>query len=104
VLSKERSPFARDVPTLGESGLAGLDQINVVGWSGMLAPKGTPAAVTARISDAVQTAMADPGMQQYLGTQSLRSYPRHTPEFMAGFMRTELASWRETGRLAGVTG
>jgi tripartite-type tricarboxylate transporter receptor subunit TctC len=104
VLSAARSPFAQDVPTIAESGLPGLERIDVVGWSGMLAPKGVPAAVTARISDAVQTAMADPAMQQYLGTQSLRSYPRHTPDFMAGFMRTELATWRETGRLAGVAG
>lgn len=62
------------------------------------------ASWTARISDAVQDATADPAMQQHLAAQSLRSNRRHAPDFMAGFMRTELATWRETGRLAGVIG
>jgi tripartite-type tricarboxylate transporter receptor subunit TctC len=104
VLAREHSPFARDVPTPGESGLPGLADIQVTGWSGMLAPAGTPPAVTQRLSNGVQAVMADAAMQQYLSTQSLRSYSRHEPDYAAGFMRTELAAWREIARLAGVQG
>jgi tripartite-type tricarboxylate transporter receptor subunit TctC len=104
VLARERSPFATDVPTLGESGLPGLAEIQITGWSGLLAPAGTPSGITLRLNEEVQAAMADPTMQQYLGTQSLRSYPRHAPDYVAGFMRSELAAWRDVARLAGVQG
>lgn len=101
-LGRERSPFARDIPNLAGTGHQGVGDIHIVGWSGLLAPASTSAAMIARISEDVQEAMADAGMQDYLRAQSLSSYPRHTPDSMIGFMRTELANWREIARLAGV--
>ena len=38
----ERSPLTPDVPTLEESGVAGID---VTSWYGLLAPKATPKPV-----------------------------------------------------------
>ena len=48
--SPERLPQLPDVPTLGESGLKGVD---VDMWYGFFAPKGTPAEVVARVNGEV---------------------------------------------------
>ncbi len=103
VFATRRSTFAPDLPTLGESGLPGLDGIEVTGWSGLLAPAGTPPALVARLSADVQDAMAEPAMQSYLHAQGLQSYPRHRPEDVTRFMAAELAKWRDVARAAGVT-
>jgi tripartite-type tricarboxylate transporter receptor subunit TctC len=58
-----RSPSLPDVPTFQEAGMKGLvlDQ-----WVGVFAPSGTPPAITARLSDAIRKALADPAVQERL--------------------------------------
>ncbi len=46
-----------DVPTLAESGLPGV-QVAAIG--GLFAPKGTPAAITTALNDAMKKALKDP--------------------------------------------
>src|SRR5690606_29131972 len=55
--SAERFPQTPDVPTIAESGLPGFQ---VDGWSGLLAPAGTPPEVVNRIAQAVQLALKTP--------------------------------------------
>ncbi|MEO1017913.1 MAG: tripartite tricarboxylate transporter substrate binding protein [Pseudomonadota bacterium] len=60
LFAEERSPLLPDVPTAKEHGLD-----IVVGSSRIwLAPKGTPPEVTAKLVEAMQSAMEDPGVQQ----------------------------------------
>jgi tripartite-type tricarboxylate transporter receptor subunit TctC len=51
-----------DVPTFRE---AGVPWGGVVNWTGLWAPKGTPAAVTARLQKEIATAMATPDMKSF---------------------------------------
>jgi tripartite-type tricarboxylate transporter receptor subunit TctC len=53
----ERSPAVPDVPTANE---AGLPEFKVETWTGLYAPKGSPAAVLAKLSDAIAKTLADP--------------------------------------------
>ena len=46
VLSPRRSPFAPDIPSLGDMG---INDVDATGWYGALAPAGTPPAVIARL-------------------------------------------------------
>lgn len=56
----ERVPMLPDVPTVAESGFPGFD---AAVWYMLMAPPGTPAAVTERLVAAVNRALADPTLR-----------------------------------------
>lgn len=66
VTSIKRYPTFPDVPTIAESGLPGY---NSVSWVGLLAPKGTPAAIVDKIAADVKKVLDDPGVKEKLITQ-----------------------------------
>ena len=64
ITAARRSPRFPDLPTSGEVGLPGLERSGIL--AGFWAPKGTPSAITRRLSTAVQAAVKDPEVvQQY---------------------------------------
>ena len=65
VSSKERVPAFPDVPTLQELGIEGMDFIS---WSGLLAPKGTPQPIVDMLSTEVQRIVSLPEVQEKLKT------------------------------------
>ncbi len=103
-LSKKRSPFLTGVPTMSESSVTGLQSIDVVGWTGLLAPAGTPKEVVAALNAEVVRIFASSEVRDMLAAQSLQSFPPHTAEQFAAYIRTELASWRAMAKAAGVEG
>jgi tripartite-type tricarboxylate transporter receptor subunit TctC len=58
---KKRSSVLPDVPTVDESGVPGYEATI---WLGLLAPKGTPAAVVTRLNEAVSKIVSQPEVQQ----------------------------------------
>ncbi len=63
IASAERSPALPDVPTTKE---AGLPEFQIEAWNGIVAPKGLPADVTAKLVDALDKALKDPATQKRL--------------------------------------
>lgn len=63
VTSAERSPAAPDLPTMAEAGLPGFE---VTAWSGLYAPRGTPAPVVDKLIAAMRQALKSPELQQSL--------------------------------------
>jgi len=61
---RARHPDLPDVPSIKEAGFD-ITLTKARGW-GLLAPKGTPPAIMARLSDAMQKALADPKLAQAL--------------------------------------
>jgi tripartite-type tricarboxylate transporter receptor subunit TctC len=57
VAGPNRLDVLPDTPTAKE---AGLPQYQVAGWFALLAPKGTPAAIVAKLNGALKQAVADP--------------------------------------------
>lgn len=57
MLSEERHPDYPDVPTAEEEGV----DLQNASWAGIMAPAGTPEEVVKVLSDAMETAVADPG-------------------------------------------
>lgn len=88
---KERSALMPDVPTVAEAGLPGFE---FVGWFGMLAPAGTPAAITQRIYKDIQQALEQPGMKRYLAEQGM-SAAFSAPGEMAADITREAVRWRD---------
>jgi tripartite-type tricarboxylate transporter receptor subunit TctC len=56
-----RSPALPDVPTVRELGLPNLE---LRGWNGFLAPKGTPDAIVARLNQEIAAAAKHPDIQK----------------------------------------
>ena len=62
----------RDIPSAGESGVAGL---NIAAWFGFYAPKGTPADVVGKLNAAMVAALADPAVKARFARASRPSGP-----------------------------
>jgi tripartite-type tricarboxylate transporter receptor subunit TctC len=100
VLAKfDRRPFppVPDVPTI-QAELPSLDEISV--WLGLVAPKGTSAAVIDKLQAEVAKVLADPAIKAKADASGL--FPAtSTPTEFAAFIRKEAERWsavvRETG-------
>jgi tripartite-type tricarboxylate transporter receptor subunit TctC len=96
-------PALKDLPTLSEAGLPGL---NVQVWHGLYAPHGTPAPVVAKLNAALRAALKDPQLikrWQELGITVVTD-DRLSPAGHRKFLETEMARWgkviKESGELA----
>jgi tripartite-type tricarboxylate transporter receptor subunit TctC len=101
VTTKTRVKNMPDVPTLDEAGLKGFE---VAVWHGIYAPKGTPKAVIAKLSGALQAALRDEKVIARfadLGTEPV-SQADATPEAHKKKLASEIERWRPLIQKAGV--
>jgi tripartite-type tricarboxylate transporter receptor subunit TctC len=78
-----------DVPTFRE---AGVLWGGVVNWTGLWAPKGTSAAVTARLQKEIATAMATPDMKSF--AEGMGADPRQVgAEAFAKMLKDSTEAW-----------
>jgi tripartite-type tricarboxylate transporter receptor subunit TctC len=101
VLSSSRWRAAPEVPTIGETGVPGLQ---MPFWHGMWAPKGTPADVVAKVSAAVESALADPTVRARLADLGQEVVPQklRTPQGLAAHHKAEIEKWQPIIRAAGI--
>lgn len=90
-------PPVPDLPLI-TAAMPNMDEITV--WLGLVAPKGTPAAVIDKIQAEVAEALADPGVKAKADASGL--FPAtSTPAEFAAFIRKEAQRWssivKETG-------
>jgi tripartite-type tricarboxylate transporter receptor subunit TctC len=79
-----------DVPTMAESG---YQSFTVGAWTALLAPKGTPAAIIAKLNDGVNKALQSEQMKSTLAR--LGAKPRGgTPQALADHMANETKRWK----------
>jgi tripartite-type tricarboxylate transporter receptor subunit TctC len=97
VSSAQRTPFMPEVPSLQEQGIKGYD---VIGWTGLVAPTGTPEAILDRMNSEVLKILARPEVKQRLFDLGLVPLG-FSRERMARFLRSELAKWGEAVRMSG---
>lgn len=102
-LSPERSASMPDIPSAGESGLAGL---NIAGWFGFYAPKGTPTDVISKLNAAMVQALANPQVKARFAQLGLDVAAREqqTPEGLAAFQNAEMDKWWPIIKAAGIRG
>lgn len=66
--SPRRSELSPDLPTVAESGYPGFE---VMGWNGLFAPAGTPAAMVTKINADANAALAEAPVRSILVSQGL---------------------------------
>jgi tripartite-type tricarboxylate transporter receptor subunit TctC len=91
VSGEARSPALPQVPTIGE---AGMPRYKAVGWFGLMAPAGTPAAIVAKLSDVVAAACKSPDVITALRAQGIEPTSSRPQEF-AAFVRDQLDLHRQ---------
>ena len=96
----KRAPALPDTPTLAEAGVPG---VVVVNWYGLIAPKGTPKAVTDRIADETIKAVKSPEMVKRLLADGSEGVGTSSAEF-AKHVRAEHAMWSKVIKQAGIKG
>jgi tripartite-type tricarboxylate transporter receptor subunit TctC len=99
VASAQRPPFATDIPTLAEGGVA---DFSVSTWSMLLAPAGTPREIVTRISSEVTKILREPAMTARLLEMGLLADGRG-PDETGAFLRAEVDRWGEVIRTGRIT-
>ncbi len=89
VMSRQRSSAFPDVPTMRE---AGLPQLEVETWYGVLAPAGTPDVIIANINAELNALLKDPAIRDFMARQGM-SPAGGAPEKLATLLKEELARW-----------
>jgi tripartite-type tricarboxylate transporter receptor subunit TctC len=98
VSTRERSPAIPNVPTAAEAGVPGYEAI---GWFGLLAPAGTPAAAIQQLSADVAKAVASPGLRERAMNEGATPVGS-TPAEFERFVHAEIAKWTKIIRQAGI--
>jgi tripartite-type tricarboxylate transporter receptor subunit TctC len=98
VSSAQRAPSAPDVPTIAEAGLPGYE---ATGWSGVLAPAGTPRAIIQKLNAEIVRVLPLPDVKERLAGDG-SEFGKNTPEQFARFIRAELEKWRKVIKTANV--
>lgn len=99
ITSATRSSALPDIPTLAE---AGLRDYVAVGWQGIMAPSGTPAAVVDRLNNEINKALSDPELRASLSSQGLLVAGGSVQQF-ADFVRQDTARWAATVKASGAS-
>lgn len=98
ITSARRFPQAPDVPTIAEAGLPGFE---VTGWSGLLAPAGTPPAIINRLAGILQKDLAEPAMRKRW--EDIGAEPGHAdPAAFAAMIRSDMQKWSDFVKRTGI--
>ncbi len=97
VTSAQRSLSAPDVPTMGEAGLAGFD---VQSWFGLVAPKGTPKDIIARLNTESVKALGTTDIKERFMDLGAVPGPMSSEAF-GDFIRSEITRWSEVVKASG---
>jgi tripartite-type tricarboxylate transporter receptor subunit TctC len=95
--SPKRSPHYPDIPTLDEAGVPGYD---MTVWSGLITPLGIPKPVLVRLNDAINKALAAPGLKEKYAANGVETVGG-TPEQFAAFIRREVEKYERIGKKIG---
>ena len=86
-----------ETPTIAER-LAGYE---AAGWSGLVAPAGTPPDIVRKINADVVAILGEPAVIERIAGLGMIADPG-TPAAYAAFVAAEIAKWREVARIANV--
>lgn len=89
VTSLQRSPAARDVPTMAESGFPGF---HATAWFGLMAPARTPTSIVERVHREAVKVLALPGLRRAFDELGMLPIG-NSPEAFASAIKAELPYW-----------
>ncbi|MBK5204707.1 MAG: tripartite tricarboxylate transporter substrate binding protein [Polaromonas sp.] len=97
VMTKKRIAALPDVPAVSET----FPGFEAIGWNGIVAPAGTPAAIINRLNQAVNEAVNSPELQANYAKQGVVADPM-SPEAFGKLIKDEIVKWGEVVKKASV--
>jgi tripartite-type tricarboxylate transporter receptor subunit TctC len=98
ITSAKRFPQSPELPTIAESGLPDYE---VTGWSGLLAPAGTPPEIIDRIAKVLQKEFRDPALQKRWA--DIGAEPGNAdPAAFRAMIQAEMKKWSEFVKRTGI--
>jgi tripartite-type tricarboxylate transporter receptor subunit TctC len=101
ILTKERSPVLPNLPTAIEQGT----NVEAYAWTALFLPRRTPDAIVQTLNNAVVQALHTPTVRMRileLGS-TVASDERATPQYLAGFVKSEIEKWAGPIKASGVS-
>ncbi|WP_238342791.1 tripartite tricarboxylate transporter substrate binding protein [Polaromonas vacuolata] len=99
VTTMTRSNAYPGVPTLDESGVTGYD---VTTWFALMAPRGTPPAITQRMNTELNKVLKSPDLMKRFEDQGV-SAGDMTQAQLASFISTETTKWHKVAKSSGAS-
>ena len=102
VFDSKRSSALPNVPTAAEEGTPHLIAYT---WNAIFLPKGAPEPIVKRLHDAALVAMHTPAVHDRLAAlgAEIVSDDEATPEYLAKFVKSEIAKWAVPIKESGVS-
>ena len=98
---RERDEQFPNTPTPTE---AGYPSVVVVGWSGLLAPAGTPPRIIAKLHSGMLKALAMPDVKDAILKQGSKAVSSRSPEEFARYIKSESEKFHPVIKAAGLEG
>ena len=95
---RARSAIMPDVPTLSEAGVPGYEATI---WLGVMAPKGTPAAIVNRLNAEISKITSNPELRRQWGAQGSAALTMGVDEFTK-YLNDDIAKWSNLVKSAGI--
>jgi tripartite-type tricarboxylate transporter receptor subunit TctC len=99
VTTRTRSPTVPDVPTVAET--TALKDFDVVNWTALLAPAGTPEPIVQKLAAQAALALHDPDVVKRFALLGVEP-AGDGPDALAREIRRTVAQWREVVRQSGM--
>jgi tripartite-type tricarboxylate transporter receptor subunit TctC len=96
VTGAKRAAAMPDLPTIGET----VPGYEVTNWFGIVAPRGTPKTIVARVNAEINQALKAAALRELLGAQGAEP-AGGTPEEFAALIRRDLAKWAKVVKASG---
>lgn len=96
--SAQRSLAIPNIPTVGEAGVPGFENVT---WYGMFAPAKTPHEIILKLNREVVRILAEPDMAQRLAVQGAEPQSS-TPDQLTKFMHAESMRWKKVIKAANI--
>jgi len=98
ISTAKRSPAMPEVATIAESGVPGYETAS---WVGLMAPRGTPPAILARLNADIAAVLQGGDLREKLASQGFVPEPS-TQQHFARHIRSELERFRALVQAAGI--
>jgi tripartite-type tricarboxylate transporter receptor subunit TctC len=101
ILTKERAAVLPNLPTALEQGT----DVQAYTWSAVFLPKGAPDALVQKLNGAIVHTMKTPAVRDRLASlgATMVADDRTTPQYLAQFVKSEIAKWAVPIKASGVT-
>jgi tripartite-type tricarboxylate transporter receptor subunit TctC len=97
VTSLKRAHGAPEIPTIAET----LPGFEAIGWYGVMAPRGTPAAIVDKLAGAIAKGMQSPEVKARVAADASEAVGS-TPQEFDRFLRSELARFAKVIKALGI--